>query len=157
MSTFNLQKKSLVTAHTLHHLNVALFLLRIFNITGCYWHLISLSGDITQKGYEKKRAKLLGPYLSRGENRAVFRILILTMYSKRQPTNCPNGDTVICTNSVANRVVVKGCNPQHLLWLSMLDGAWRLLEDLSVVNTRVLTVKQQVTQNLMTALNRMWP
>jgi len=31
-------------------------------------------GDITQKGYEKKRAKLLGPYLSRGENRAVFGI-----------------------------------------------------------------------------------
>lgn len=30
--------------------------------------LCSFAGDITQKGYEKKRAKLLGPYLSRGEN-----------------------------------------------------------------------------------------
>lgn len=28
---------------------------------------VIISGDITQKGYEKKRAKLLGPYLSRGE------------------------------------------------------------------------------------------
>ena len=30
-------------------------------------HFTFLAGDITQKGYEKKRAKLLGPYLSRGE------------------------------------------------------------------------------------------
>lgn len=29
------------------------------------------SGDITQKGYEKKRAKLLGPYLSRGKRHCV--------------------------------------------------------------------------------------
>ena len=29
--------------------------------------VVIFSGDITQKGYEKKRAKLLGPYLSRGE------------------------------------------------------------------------------------------
>lgn len=34
-------------------------------------YLMCFSGDITQKGYEKKRAKLLGPYLSRGKKHCV--------------------------------------------------------------------------------------
>lgn len=34
--------------------------------------VVIITGDITQKGYEKKRAKLLGPYLSRGEYGSVY-------------------------------------------------------------------------------------
>ena len=57
--------------------------------------------------------------------------------------------------ATSSRVVIKGCNPKHLLWLSSLDVTGYQNGRLKVTLCDMLRVNlklQQLLQNLMTAL-----